>query len=117
MTPALMFFWLLVGHGIADYPLQGDFLSRGKNHLSPLPGIPWYQCLFWHAMIHGGFVMAITRSWELGLLEVVVHFLIDHLKCNKSFGFNTDQALHVACKLAYAVAVQYAPGTVLLLLS
>jgi hypothetical protein len=34
------FWWLLVAHVLADYPLQGAFLARGKNHRNPIPGIP-----------------------------------------------------------------------------
>jgi hypothetical protein len=36
---------LLVDHALADYPLQGDFLARAKNHTAPIPGISWYQSL------------------------------------------------------------------------
>lgn len=28
---SLILFWLLVAHALCDYPLQGDFLARGKN--------------------------------------------------------------------------------------
>ena len=49
--------WLLLcGHALCDYPLQGDFLARGKNHTDPIPGIPWVHCLVAHALIHGGMV-------------------------------------------------------------
>jgi hypothetical protein len=46
-----LFFWLLVGHAIADYPLQGDFLAKAKNYTLAIPGIPWQQALFWHARL------------------------------------------------------------------
>jgi hypothetical protein len=28
---------LFAGHALCDYPLQGDFLARGKNHCNPIP--------------------------------------------------------------------------------
>lgn len=31
----------LFAHFLFDFPLQGDFLSRAKNPLSPLPGVSW----------------------------------------------------------------------------
>lgn len=101
----VLFFWLLVGHAVADYPLQGDFLARGKNHTAPIPGIPWQQCLFWHALMHGGAVALITGSVALGVAETLIHVGIDYGKCAGRYGFNVDQGLHVACKALWAVVV------------
>lgn len=94
-------FWTLVSHAVCDYPLQGDFLARGKNHKAPLPGVPWYQCLIWHAAIHAGGVALATGSVGLGCAEFVAHLLIDYGKCDGWFGFNADQMLHVGCKLIW----------------
>lgn len=103
MSVAFMLFALLVGHALADYPLQGDFLARAKNRTAPIPGVPFYQALGAHALIHGGFVAAITGSLWLGLAEVVAHALIDDAKCTGKIGFNTDQFLHLACKLLWVL--------------
>lgn len=100
-----LFFWLMVGHAVADYPLQGDFLARAKNHTAPIPGIPWQQALFWHALMHGGAVALITHSVALGLAETFVHMTIDFCKCQGWADFNADQALHVTCKVAWALYV------------
>jgi len=93
---------LLLVHAVADYPLQGDFLARGKNHTAPLPGVPWWNCLFWHAMIHAGGVFLVTGSVWLFAAELVIHIFIDFGKCAGRFGFTVDQALHVVCKVAWA---------------
>jgi hypothetical protein len=98
-----LLFLLLATHAVCDYPLQGDFLSRGKNHRSPLPGVPWYQCLTAHALIHGGAVALVTGSVWLGVAEFVLHASIDYGKCDGRYGFDADQGLHVACKAAWAV--------------
>lgn len=95
---------MIVGHVIADYPLQGEFLSRAKNRFTPVPGVPFYQALGAHAVIHGGMVGLITGSTILGLGEAVVHALIDDLKCAGRLNYNQDQALHVGCKVAWTVA-------------
>lgn len=92
---------LLVGHALADYPLQGDFLSQAKNRTKPIPGVPWWQALGAHAAIHAGFVGVITGSAALGAAEFIVHFVTDDLKCRGKIGFNADQAIHVVCKLAW----------------
>lgn len=92
---------LVAAHALCDYPLQGDFLSRAKNRMQPLPGVPWYQALGAHASIHGAAVALLTGVWWLGMAEAVSHFLIDDMKCRGRISFNADQALHLACKLVW----------------
>ncbi len=96
-----LFWWLMVGHVLCDYPLQGDFLAKGKNHTNPLPGIPFNHCLIAHALIHGGMVALVTGKIELGCLEFVCHAWIDFGKCDGFFGYNFDQFLHVLCKFVW----------------
>lgn len=108
-----LFALLLIGHALADYPLQGDFLARAKNRFAAIPGVPWVWALGSHAAIHAGFVWVITGTWWLGLLEFVAHAAIDDWKCAVSArvegrrmqaaAFHMDQIAHVACKLAWAV--------------
>lgn len=108
---SVSFFWLLVGHALADFPLQGDFIARGKNrHVKPTyippgqtPQTIWPYCLSAHALIHAGFVAAITGSFALGLAELVLHWLIDFAKCESWTGIHSDQALHVACKILWVL--------------
>lgn len=100
-----LFCLLLVGHAIADYPLQGDFLAKAKNRANPIPGVPWFHGLLPHAAIHGGSVGIITGSVTLGLAEFVVHCIIDDAKCMGRISYNTDQALHVACKVAWVALI------------
>lgn len=100
--------WMLVGHALCDYPLQGDFLARGKNHKNPIPGIPFYQCLFAHALIHAGAVAAVTGSVALGVAEFIAHVAIDFGKCDGQYGLNVDQALHVGCKVIWALVAAVA---------
>lgn len=103
MSPFELFGLLLVGHALADYPLQGDFLARAKNRTMPLPGIPWWQALGAHVTIHAGFVGVITGSLWLALAEALSHFLIDDAKCRGRLTFNQDQALHVGCKVVWVL--------------
>jgi hypothetical protein len=103
-------FLLFAAHGLCDYPLQGDFLARGKNHKLPLPGVPWYQCLIAHSFIHAGAVALILGSLGLGIAELAAHFAIDFSKSAGYFGtnpiraFNIDQACHIVCKLGWFAA-------------
>jgi hypothetical protein len=87
------FLWLLVGHFVADYPLQGSFIGQFKNRHAARDyagqGIA-------HAAIHAGTVASVTGSCWLGGAEFATHWVIDAAKCEGWTGINTDQALHVA---------------------
>jgi len=100
LSPLEMFGALVVAHMVCDYPLQGDFLAKAKNHRAPLHGVPWQQALAAHSIIHGGAVWLITGLWWLGAAEVLAHALTDYLKCDRrpGFGFNNDQAVHIIFK-------------------
>ena len=97
-----LFALMLVGHALADYPLQGDFVSKAKNAFSPIPGVPWYQAMGAHCVIHAGFVGIVTGSIWLAFAELVIHAITDNAKCAGRISFNTDQAIHIGCKLAWA---------------
>lgn len=102
-----LFFALCIGHALADYPLQGDFLAKGKNRFQPLPGVPWYWCLAAHAAIHAGFVWLLTGYAELAAMEFIAHCLIDDSKCEGTFGFDADQILHILCKVGWVLLAFY----------
>lgn len=110
MSALEMFGALIVAHAICDYPLQGDFLSRAKNRSAPIPGVPWYQAMGAHAIMHGGAVWAITGLWWLGLAEALAHGLIDDAKCRGRLSFNADQFAHIVCKAIWvSIALTVAP--------
>lgn len=99
---------MLFAHALADYPLQGDFLSRAKSAVNPIPGVPWYQALGAHSMIHAGAVGIITGSIWLALAEFLIHAVTDDAKCRGRISYNVDQGIHIACKVVWAViAVDY----------
>ncbi|MEI7927310.1 MAG: DUF3307 domain-containing protein [Verrucomicrobiales bacterium] len=114
---AKILFALLIGHALADYPLQGAFLAKAKDRHSDsgalfgeqrAPKGLWIHALTAHSLVHAGVVWLITSSFALALVELVLHWLIDLVKCEGWTGFHTDQMLHVLCKIAYAVAMVYA---------
>ena len=94
---------LLAGHALCDYPLQGDFLAKGKNFANPLPAVPWYQCMAAHVLIHAGMVYLITGKMWMAVAELTIHFAADMLKCAGKTTFNQDQAIHIVCKIAWAI--------------
>jgi hypothetical protein len=101
MTPTMMLIALLMAHAFFDYAGQGDFMSKAKNRYAAIPGVPWAQALGSHALMHGGAVALITGMPALGILEFVAHWVTDDLKCSGKIGFNTDQAIHIACKAVW----------------
>lgn len=105
-----MFFMLLVGHAVMDYALQTEAIALEKDRHSTTPlqkAVPWYYWLSAHSLCHGGAVYLITGSLSLGLLETVVHWMIDFSKSERWFGIHVDQALHVACKLVWWLLMVY----------
>ena len=90
-------------HMLADYPLQGDFLSKAKNRRAPIPGVPWWQALGAHSIIHGLFVGLVTRRLSLGVAEALIHAWADDAKCRGRLTYNQDQTIHLACKVLWAV--------------
>lgn len=93
---------LTFAHAVADYPLQGAFLAKAKNRFNPVPETPWYQAMFGHCLIHAGAVWLITGSTWLMAAEFVIHWLTDDAKCAKKINYNTDQAIHIGCKVVWA---------------
>ena len=103
-----IFFWLLVGHALADFSLQSDAMANGKNRhyrTTPPPGAKyqatWFYWLTSHSLIHGGAVALVTGVWWLGVAETIVHWFIDFAKCENWTGIHRDQGLHVICKLVW----------------
>ena len=105
-----MFFALLIGHSLADFPLQGDFLSRGKNRNNPpaeladgkkSPANLWVYLMSAHCFIHAGFVWVVSGHVLLGLAEFILHWSIDAAKCEGRTSFATDQWLHIITKAGY----------------
>lgn len=92
-------FFILIGlHCIADYPLQGEFLSsmKGKNATLMVA-----HCFIWTSLIYAGLVyLNLDSTWQLPFL-FFGHYIIDKWKCSRSgngkeLGSDLliDQALH-----------------------
>lgn len=95
-------FWLVVGHFICDYILQGDTVAREKNPLSATElqaAVPWFYWMTAHSLAHGAVVAVVMGSPVWGLAEAVTHFTIDYLKCRKFISIHEDQALHLVVKM------------------
>lgn len=96
-------FLLFAAHVVCDWPLQPADMSAAKR-----PGrseIDWRLALGAHSLIHGGAVALVTGFWPLGVAEMASHAAIDAAKCRHLIGMKTDQALHLGCKIVWAVTV------------
>ncbi|AEH03652.1 membrane protein [Pseudomonas phage PhiPA3] len=102
-----LFFLLLVGHAVCDYALQNDFMAMAKNHTTELGKIYWKFVLPSHGLIHGGWVYFATGSIAFGVLETIIHCITDYLKCGNKISFNTDQWIHIACKVLWVILVGF----------
>jgi Protein of unknown function (DUF3307) len=105
-----LFFALLIGHALADYPLQGEFLALHKNrhykdNSRTMPPGLWVHCLAAHCLIQAGFVWVITGRFIFAMIEFVVHLVLDFIKCENISGYHTDQLLHCATKAIFVTAL------------
>ena len=101
-------FALFIGHAIADYPLQHEFMAQAKQpkywkEVKSSKGFEWVFVLAFHCFIHGGAVWLLTESLLLGLIETVLHFLIDVARNQERICFISDQLLHLGCKVGYLI--------------
>jgi hypothetical protein len=117
LAASQVFFALCIGHALADFPLQGEFLAIGKNRRFLLalgdpsrPANIWFVCMAAHCLIHAGFVWLITGSPLVAAVEFALHWGIDSAKCAGKTTFNQDQILHVVCKIGYVAAASFCGG-------
>lgn len=111
----VLFFALMIGHDIADFPLQPAEMASGKNRNKPIdmskvplgqkPIRVWWHYLTAHALIHSGAVWLVTGMAWFALAEFVLHWVIDFAKCDNRTNPHQDQALHVACKVVYCIVI------------
>ena len=85
--PLNLLILLLLGHFVADFPLQGDKMAVEK-----CPGkdvtLNWRWWLTAHAATHGLAVALLTGVAVLGLAEMVLHAIIDWCKGRFRFSLN-----------------------------
>jgi Protein of unknown function (DUF3307) len=102
MTTLEVLAWLLIGHAVADYGLQSEWMARAKQPGFTFGGeVIWPGVLACHAAIHAGAVKLATGSWLLAGLEFVSHSAIDYSRGRGRLSYNGDQAAHIACKAVW----------------
>lgn len=67
--------------------------------------VPWFYWLTAHSLVHGGAIYLVTRSVTLGVIETILHWIIDFVKCEGWTSIHTDQFLHVACRVLYCYLI------------
>ena len=55
--------------------------------------------------MHAGAVWAITGSFIIGVIELILHWIIDFIKCEGITSIHSDQTLHVLCRIGYVVGL------------
>ena len=118
LHPAVLLFAFIIGHALADYPLQGKFLAIRKNrHIKSVdytgdtPSSLWVYCLSAHSLVHSGVIWLIMEGFHLpnaplfAFIEFVLHWIIDFAKCERWTNFHADQALHMVCKITYVIVL------------
>ena len=111
-----------------DFLLQTDWMALNKGK----PGWEGYKPLLTHAAVHGAGTMLIMlllvpQFWWLGLVDFIVHGLVDRLKGIYSFqkgwtykdrwfwwSFGLDQEAHNFTHLVYILLIVMAAGGIIL---
>lgn len=101
------FMLLMLVHYLADYPLQGEYLAKGKNRFDPNNKDIWFHCLFAHSMIHALLVFAVTGSYIAFIYQAVTHFWIDYDKCKGELTYTQDQLLHTSVMAMIAILIHF----------
>ena len=99
-----LFALLAMGHFLADFGLQPDRMAVEKCQGCD-DTLSWKWWLLSHAAIHALVVAVLTGVIWIGLLEWVLHALIDLAKCRKKYSLFVDQCLHLACKSLWIVLI------------
>lgn len=103
---AIVLMHLAIYHLICDRCLQPGWLSRGKrSHTDEGRNGAWVFALSAHAYVHAIAVVICTGSAALGVCELVAHWVIDLGKSRGCYRTGIDQALHAACKVAWALVL------------
>lgn len=109
-----LIFLLVSGHFFVDFAVQNQFVAQYKCR-SPKKLLTdedhsltiWPWVLTAHSFHHGLAVYLITQNLTLGVLETVVHWLIDYAKCEHWFNFHMDQILHILTKFIWFGLLYY----------
>lgn len=104
----LLLYQLILAHVLCDFVLQSASMAKGKSrHLAFDLGVEERARVYWpywltaHAIIHGGAVWWVTGIIALGLVETIMHWIIDYAKCEGWTNIHSDQLLHLICKGIY----------------
>ena len=109
MTYWQVLYWLLIGHAVADYALQSDGMVKRKSPEWPQVESygPWWWTMLAHSAINGSFVSLLTGNIAYGMVETVLHFLLDWAKCLGKINAVEDQAGHILSKVLIAGAYTF----------
>lgn len=110
-------FLLLCGHAVADYALQDATMITKKNprRVKPRGWIPdshgpWWWTMLAHSLINGLAVYLACGSIICAIAETIIHFTSDTLKCAGHLSTNSDQIIHIICKLVWAAYATHYQG-------
>jgi len=90
-----LFYWLVIAHYLADFPLQGDFIAANK-------GKRWYllaaHCAIWTGIVSMPLALLGGWAWWKIAMLFVGHYLCDRWKARQANGpwhlIYFDQAFH-----------------------
>jgi hypothetical protein len=86
---------LVFAHLLGDYVLQNDFIAKTKANN--------YYHLFVHCVLYCfPFYVLMGFTWHLIPL-LIIHIIVDYLKCKKVINYTIDQIIHYITLLLYII--------------
>ncbi len=118
----LNIFILLFLHALADFVFQTEIMAKLKNRDTdikrkqkwlenpksiPIPEgqeymLTWYYWLTAHALIQGGLIGFMFGNWYIAIIEFIMHWVIDFMKCKSWTHIHHDQGMHLGLRIIYA---------------
>lgn len=116
MVKLFLFLTLIVkcyfAHALGDFAFQSDSMAKGKNrHNFDITKVPkgqkpincWFFWMSAHALVNGALFYFFTGCLFIGILESLLHFFIDVIKCENKTNPIQDQLLHCGCIIFYSI--------------
>ncbi len=108
-------FMLLFLHFLGDFTFQTESMAKGKNRHRKPDYIPkgqkfkktWFYWLSAHAFIQGGLIYIFFPIIWIVLFEVIMHFILDFLKCENITNPHIDQFFHFLLRIIYSLVILY----------
>lgn len=81
-----------------------------KDYFHKSYKMTWFYWMLTHGIVHGILVYFVVGNLWFGVIEVILHIIIDILKTEGKTTIHVDQLLHLITKVLYMIMIIYNIG-------